>query len=783
SSFSGSHFLAAGETFDGPIPQPETFPLLRFDDTIASANTSRLQLVGLIGAQVTDGANTSSTRVSLDFNTIQDLTSQVKVSGNSTTVSWTPFSNGPNPGSWGSWAIDHFSPKGMWEDSMEYQAQRHGYEVNVTLPVLHTLPSNAQMTPNQTFDYGTTFNWDKFTEDYQDTLTSLYLDYMNGFSEWSHSIGMSYSNQSAYNLRLDTAASAAIPAAPEIESFGVPTIDRARQLSGGVHLGNRTIFSSELGARVYEANSIRMVELLQDANTQYAGGVNVVMLHGFPYSGYYPNTTWPGFTTVGYVFADMHGPRMPAWDHYKDYLVYLARTQYALQAGVVKVDIGIYRKGYDIDFTSPPYAGTSQLISSGYTYEYVSPENLNLPGVTVSNSRLAPYGPAYKAFILGRQQNITIDAARRLVDDIPGYEIGNASIIMLQVQFSMSQLTAEPTVVVVDDEDGVPSTLVSLGVLPVVSSEPWSLTLFSVVLQTNDKSGTKTAFFFLFNQGNSAINTTLTLDPAFTGSPFALDPWTRLRAISIPAVSLASNQTALFAVTSGTSFEGVPVPDVHITSAEHGVTAVVSNTYTSSSRHLQLRSLEPGSKQIITRAGERKIADFSLKGESSRVLSGWRLNITAWTTPEDLSEPQSVLVRHSPIDLTEGLVPWNQIDGLANVSGVGTYVTFFEWAHAKDGAVGLLLDFGEIFHTVRAWLNGRQITTADPAHPVVDISDLVVYGSNTKWIDAARTLLNAINAVPEVEMLGQRRLSILLTLPESQQNGLISNVTFVPYAR
>ncbi|KAJ3845417.1 hypothetical protein F5878DRAFT_207024 [Lentinula raphanica] len=874
----GSHFLAAGETFDGPIPQPETFPLLRFDDTIASANTSRLQLVGLIGAQVTDGANTSSTRVSLDFNTIQDLTSQVKVSGNSTTVSWTPSSNGTNvllsyfsrrngypearpgfngpkpnePGSWGSWAIDHFSPKGvnistsfiqnnilskqnigemlslpgvgqyMWEDSMEYQAQvfwtdafaerfmeRHGYEVNVTLPVLHTLPSNAQTTLNQTFDYGTTFNWDKFTEDYQDTLTSLYLDYISEFSEWSHSIGMSFSNQPAYNLRLDTAASAAIPDAPEIESFGVPTIDGARQLSGGVHLGNRTIFSSELGARVYEANSIRMVELLQDANTQYAGGVNVVMLHGFPYSGYYPNTTWPGFTTVGYVFADMHGPRMPAWDHYKDYLDYLARTQYVLQAGVAKVDIGIYRKGYDIDFTSPPYGGTSQLISSGYTYEYVSPENLKLPGVTVSNSRLASYGPAYKAFILGRQQNITVDAARRLVEyaqqglpiilvadvpsDIPGYEIGNAS--MSQVQSLMSQLTAEPTVVVVDDEDDVPSTLVSLGVLPAVSSEPPSLTLFSVVRQTNDKSGTKTAFFFLFNQGNSAINTTLTLNPGFTGSPFALDPWsgvvtpvvlyssTTSGKISIPDVSLASNQTALFAVTSGSSFEGVPVPDVHITSAEPGVTAVLSNAYTSSSRHIQLRSFKSGSKQFFTRAGERKTADFSLKGETSRVLSGWRLNITAWTPPEDLSEPKSVLVRHSPIDLTEGLVPWNQIDGLANVSGVGTYVTSFEWAHAKDGAVGLLLDFGEIFHTVRAWLNGRQITTADPAHPVVDISDLVVHGSNTIRIDAASTLLNAINAVPEVETLGQTRLSILLTLPENQQYGLISNVTLVPYAR
>ncbi|KAJ3758255.1 hypothetical protein EV360DRAFT_70458 [Lentinula raphanica] len=877
----GSHFLAPGETFDGPVPQPEIFPFLRFDGTIASANISQMQLVGVIGAQVVDGTNTSSARVSLDFNTVQDLTSQVQVFGNSTTISWTPSSNGTNvllsyfsrrngypearpgfngpipnePGSWGSWVVDHFSPKGvnisttfiennilsqqniremlalpgvgqyMWEDSMEYQAQlfwtdafmerfleRHGYEVNITLPVLHTLPSNAQTQVNQTFDYGTTFNWGKFTEDYQDTLTSLYIDYMSDFSSWSHSIGMTFSNQPAYNFRLDTAASAAIPDTPEIESLGVPTIDGARQLSGGVHLGNHTIFSSETGARPLEANAIRMMELLQDANTQYAGGVNVALLHGFPYSGNYPNTTWPGITTFGYVFADMHGPRMPAWDHYKEYLDYLARTQYALQAGVAKVDIGIYRKGYNIDFTSPPYAGTSQLISSGYTYEYVSPENLKLPGVTVSNSRLAASaGPGYKAFILGRQQNITVDAAQRLVEyaqnglpivlvadvpsDIPGFETGNAS--MAQVQSLMSQLVAEPTVVVVDDEDDVPSTLVEMGVLPAVLAEPGSSTLFGVVREVDDDTGTQTAFFFLFNQGTSAINFTLTLNPGFYGSPFVLDPWSGEVApvilysnsssgnISIPGVSLAPSQTALFAVTSGDSLEGVAVPSVRIASADPGVTAVLSNTSTSTSTstspQVELRSLTPGSKQFVTGSGESMTANFSLEGETSQVLTGWQLNVTAWTPPENLSEHQSVLVPQPPVNLTQGLLPWNQIEGLANVSGVGTYVTSFEWAH-DDSAVGLLLDYGEIFHTVKAWLNGQQVTTADPTNPVVDVSELVVNGTNEIRVDAASTLLNAINAVPEVETLGQLRVSTSI-ISANQAYGLISNVTLVPYAR
>ena len=90
------------------------------------------------------------------------------------------------PGSWGSYVVDHFSPKGaevtikfieqnilaregigalaalpgvggyMWEDSMEFWAQlfwtdafperfleRHGYEINKTLPVVSTISTGC----------------------------------------------------------------------------------------------------------------------------------------------------------------------------------------------------------------------------------------------------------------------------------------------------------------------------------------------------------------------------------------------------------------------------------------------------------------------------------------------------------------------------------------------------------------------------------------------------------------------------------------------------------------
>lgn len=58
----------------------------------------------------------------------------------------------------------------------------------------------------------------------------------------------------------------------------------------------------------------------------------------------YGNTTWPGFTTFDYLFSDMHGPRQPAWDFYKESLMdFVARNTLILQSGVPKMDLAFYQ--------------------------------------------------------------------------------------------------------------------------------------------------------------------------------------------------------------------------------------------------------------------------------------------------------------------------------------------------------------------------------------------------------------------------------------------------------
>jgi hypothetical protein len=66
--------------------------------------------------------------------------------------------------------------------------------------------------------------------------------------------------------------------------------------------------------------------------------------HAYPFSGSYPNTTWPGYTTFAYRFSNMHGPRQPTWEYYDDFMNWTARVQYVGQSGIPKIDLAFWLK-------------------------------------------------------------------------------------------------------------------------------------------------------------------------------------------------------------------------------------------------------------------------------------------------------------------------------------------------------------------------------------------------------------------------------------------------------
>lgn len=133
--------------------------------------------------------------------------------------------------------------------------------------------------------------------------------------------------------------------APECETLGFgEVIDAYRQFAGPANLAGKRVISSEAGAIMGGAYQESISELLWTLKRSFAASVNNFVLHGFQSSDNYPNTSWPGFTSFGYQFSAMHGPRQPAFAFYSDFLNWVSRTQFINQRGIPKADIVFWSK-------------------------------------------------------------------------------------------------------------------------------------------------------------------------------------------------------------------------------------------------------------------------------------------------------------------------------------------------------------------------------------------------------------------------------------------------------
>lgn len=344
-----------------------------------------------------------------------------------------------NPASWFAYIVDHFSQAGTdlwtgfteqyvmdgengdllrqlglyaWEDSAEFRAtlfwtdefaaffnRTRGYDIVPILPILFGttgLPPSTLSDSYFFFSFGeetnaTNVDW-KLRNDYYQALQELYEIYhLDGLSEWSASWGLQGSLQpyaTAPNRAppWDMVSAAAHIDAPETESnYFDGVIDAFRAMGGGAIFGRKQIFSSELGAHRHFSYASTWPLILNDCAINYVGGVNRIVTHGFPYSGYRPDAVWPGLTTFEWKYSEMWGPRQPSWKYVRESGDWTARTQLILQTGVPRFDIGIYRHKYlsiDIKHYGQPenIFGDHSLQNAGYSYLSISPALLKQVG-------------------------------------------------------------------------------------------------------------------------------------------------------------------------------------------------------------------------------------------------------------------------------------------------------------------------------------------------------------------------------------------------------------------
>lgn len=151
---------------------------------------------------------------------------------------------------------------------------------------------------------------------------------------------MKFSTQVLYNLPLDVLANVPFVDVPEGESLGFnDEIDMYRQYSTPALMAGKPVISNEMGAVQSKAYSQTIPDLLWSMKRSIAGSVNNFILHIYPFSGQYYNTTWPGYTTFTYLFSGMNGPRQPGWEFFGDFSRWITRSHYVSQQGTAKLDV------------------------------------------------------------------------------------------------------------------------------------------------------------------------------------------------------------------------------------------------------------------------------------------------------------------------------------------------------------------------------------------------------------------------------------------------------------
>lgn len=691
-----------------------------------------------------------------------------------------------------------------WEDSMEILAslywtpdflarfeQEMGYSLVKYMPLLYN-PKNTWnggiLAYPELYQYGeyTADNTSVHDLDYRTVLTSGYQDYIDHFEEWSHARGVEYSDQPAYNLPLEMLRVIPSVDAPEGESLGFEdSVTSYRQLSGPAHISGRNVVSSEMGAVSGPAFNLTIPQFLYHGKTGFAGGITQQVLHGAPYSGNYPNTTWPGYTTFYYLYSEMWTPNLPTYGsgHLKDTLDYFGRNQWVLQRGVPKIDLAVY-------YYAAPWApggedalgGVDGLGALGYTYDYLSPQNLLLPQATVQDGVLAADGPSYKALIFSGQEIITLEAAQAVLGfaqaGLPIIVVGDASALPSQtypstdvdqlanITAQIAQSQAVHFVASIDDISGV---LSDVSITPKAGLNCTSNPVYPVVRSDVD-SGIE--YVFLYNDQyisadcsvsftTSGSSATPFVYNAFAGTQEELVEYTADGSVYTLPVNLAANETTILVFKSGSGTNTTSKP--FVTSSSQNVASVKRSN--SSDTSILATVSSSGSASLTFDSG--KTATFDVSLPATLDLPTWDIEIEDWHAPEDRFDVEAgtAITLHNFTD--QALVPWTQLGaGFENVSGVGRYTTSFtvpslpssnSSSSGPSSRIGALLSLGPVVNTMRVSIDGVQIAPIDPTRPVVDISGYVAAGQEHELVvEVTTTLFNRIKSVADqVQVWGQ----------------------------
>ena len=467
-------------------------------------------------------------------------------------------------------------------DFKEVFKARRGYDVTLYLPFITKANGRIDGGRNSAglpYDYQSEQQHqnaiEKIRNDVFQTLTEMYQEnVLEPLRQWLHDdLNMQLRAEPSYGMTYEISTPAKYLNTVETESLAFATdIDMYRGIVGGARMYNK-VFSSETGAYGNQNYRIGLDYWTQMSFTQFAGGVQRTVFHGYAAHEGPSTIVWPGHEGMNETMALRLNSRNPEHRHYRDWTWMLSRYQKALRQGIPRVDVAILRTDYiysaygisnnimdnnhmrqDRAF----YWQNLDLQNAGYTYEYFAPMILEDDAVSYANGLLQPNGPGYQAVII-YQEEIPYSSALMLLKiaqaGLPVIFVDNVEELFLntvpensgltthithskaasrsmfkkhtdaELKHVIDQIKALPHVKTLDNQADALATLQGFGIYPrTMFSEPNNKILTTTRLD-EDKD---ILYSFVYNFKSYFDIVPHTVDIAFdyVGKPYYIDCWT-----------------------------------------------------------------------------------------------------------------------------------------------------------------------------------------------------------------------------------------------------------------
>lgn len=687
-----------------------------------------------------------------------------------------------------------------WTESIREEFQeRKGYDILPYMYLIKGLPQvyavfDVYMDPAS--GYNTLPSDDdlnqKIVNDWVDVLTQLYEENMlTPLKEWLNSVGITTRAQISYGRSFEITEPSAYVDYPEAENLNqYNQIDILRLHTAGAKLQDK-VLSTETGG-VLTPYDTSMQLRLRSVYGEYAAGFQKVIWHIWSATDSYgtEEVLWPGDMPGAATMFDRYDDREPAYEDYDEFNAHIGRIQTLMQTGSSRTDIGFLHNNWNQGLNSGGgleddihamnnmlahmgiYYRSTELQDNGYTYDYLSPDLLDMDTVYFDEETKTIEPAGYKALMIYQKWLDPDGAAKVLEWAQKGLPVVIMESAAKETPFNdgrdeelasiMDELKALDNVRVaaINDadedfdyfdavaagyDDDAYACLQELGVNPYVGFEESN---HQILTQSReDENGVRYLYAYNYCSNDyhsnsyvesvktedhgTEISTRLVLDGEYV--PYQIDAW-----------SGEASKIAEYEYKDGKTYVPVtlkyddPALYAFNPSEEETLHAVSTTADEIIENDGQLYAKAFSSGEYSTALSDGSEYTISTQVPESYDITGWNLEVTSWTqgdtlvTDEETIGDLTTVNSHYETDKTaiqvtlDTMTTWDNIDEIGDtVSGNGVYTATFNWDESTaDGAV---LDLGDnLVSSMKVWINGQKVggeISSNPSKAKVSIAD------------------------------------------------------------